>query len=124
MRVKLDLSLHDLNCVQALGLRTLVGHLSCSTCYTQEIWLNMGVEEVNADEGTDSSSPTAEEMNEVDSDSWTVDKKLRNMLTNILVDNGKLRKQVNSVIRYALKKKISSPGESESPSSEMYKTSI
>lgn len=103
-------------------------HPSCSdalkllTTYDNQI--NFLLAEVNADEGTDSSSPTAEEMNEVDSDSWTVDKKLRNMLTNILVDNGKLRKQVNSVIRYALKKKISSPGESESPSSEMYKTSI
>lgn len=90
-------------------------HPSCSdalkllTTYDNQI--NFLLAEVNADEGTDSSSPTAEEMNEVDSDSWTVDKKLRNMLTNILVDNGKLRKQVNSVIRYALKKKISSPGE-------------
>lgn len=79
--------------------------------------------QVNTDEGTDSSSPTAEKMNEVNSDSWTVDEKLRNVLTNVLVDNGKLRKQVNSVIRYALKKKMSS-GEGENPSSEMYKTSI
>lgn len=74
--------------------------------------------QVKTDEGTDSSSAAAEKMNEVDSDSWTVDKKLRNLLTNILVDNGKLRKKVNSVIRYAVKKKMSSPGESE-----MYKTS-
>lgn len=85
-------------------------HPSCSdalnllTTYDNQI--NFLLAEVNADEGTDSSSPNAEKMNEVNSDSWTVDEKLRNMLTHVLVDNGKLRKQVNSVIRYALKKKM------------------
>lgn len=73
--------------------------------------------QVTAEEGTDSSS-TAEIMNEVKNDTWTIDEKLRNMLTNVLVDNGKLRKQVNSVIRYTLKKKMSSTGESEDTSSE------
>ncbi|MCE5165923.1 hypothetical protein HAX54_013164 [Datura stramonium] len=80
------------------------------------IWFCVAL--VKAGEGTDSSSPTAEKMNEVNRDSCTVDEKLRNMLINVLVDNGKLRKQVNLVIRYALKKKMSSPGESEVPSSE------
>lgn len=100
----------------------VMDHVSCSdaldllTTYDNQI--NFLLAEVKTDEGTDSSSAAAEKMNEVDSDSWTVDKKLRNLLTNILVDNGKLRKKVNSVIRYAVKKKMSSPGESE-----MYKTS-
>lgn len=100
----------------------VMDHVSCSdaldllTTYDNQI--NFLLSEVKTDEGTDSSSAAAEKMNEVDSDSWTADKKLRNLLTNILVDNGKLRKKVNSVIRYAVKKKMSSPGESE-----MYKTS-
>ncbi|KAK4349191.1 hypothetical protein RND71_031946 [Anisodus tanguticus] len=100
----------------------VMDHPSCSdalnllTTYDNQI--NLLLAEVNADKGTDSSSPTAEKMNEVNSDSWTVDEKLRNMLINIIVDNGKLRKRVNSVIRYALKKKMSSPGESGDPSSE------
>lgn len=64
---------------------------------------------MNADKGTESSVSTAETMDDVNNDSWTVDDKLRNVLTNILVNNGKLRKQVNSVIRYALKEKLSSP---------------
>ncbi|PHT62849.1 hypothetical protein T459_33297 [Capsicum annuum] len=101
-----DLVMDHSSCSDALNLLT--------TCDNQ---INFLLAEVTAEEGTDSSS-TAEIMNEVKSDTWTIDEKLRNMLTNVLVDNGKLRKQVNSVIRYTLKKKMSSTGESEDTSSE------
>ncbi|KAM3218150.1 PX domain-containing protein EREL2 isoform X1 [Capsicum annuum] len=101
-----DLVMDHSSCSDALNLLT--------TCDNQ---INFLLAEVTAEEGTDSSS-TAEIMNEVKSDTWTIDEKLRNMLTNVLVDNGKLRKQVNSVILYTLKKKMSSPGESEDTSSE------
>ncbi|XP_060208871.1 PX domain-containing protein EREL2 isoform X2 [Lycium barbarum] len=97
----------DPSCSDALNLLT-----------TYDNQINLILSEVNTDQGADSSSATAEKVNDVNTDSWTVDEKLRNMLTNVLVDNGKLRKQVNSVMRYALKKKMSSPGESEDPSSE------
>ncbi|XP_059274734.1 PX domain-containing protein EREL1 isoform X3 [Lycium ferocissimum] len=97
----------DPSCSDALNLLT-----------TYDNQINLLLSEVNTDQGADSSSATAEKVNDVNSDSWTVDEKLRNMLTNVLVDNGKLRKQVNSVMRYALKKKMSSPGECEDPSSE------
>ncbi|XP_016438042.2 PX domain-containing protein EREL1 isoform X2 [Nicotiana tabacum] len=81
--------------------------LNLLTAYDNQI--NLILAEVNADKGTESSVSTAETMDDVNNDSWTVDDKLRNVLTNILVNNGKLRKQVNSVIRYALKEKLSSP---------------
>ncbi|CAN4076112.1 unnamed protein product [Withania somnifera] len=92
-------------------------HPSCSDALnllmTYDNQINYLLAEVNADEGSDSSPPNAEKMIEVNSDSWTIDEKLRNILTDVLVDNGKLRKQVNSVIRYALKKNMSSPGDNE-----------
>ncbi|OIS99825.1 PREDICTED: uncharacterized protein LOC109231382 [Nicotiana attenuata] len=96
-----DLIMDSPSCSDALNLLT---------AYDNQI--NLILAEVNADKGTESPVSTAETV-DVNSDSWTVDDKLRNVLTNILVNNGKLRKQVNSVIRYALKKKMSSPRESE-----------
>lgn len=54
----------------------------------------------------------------VDDDSGTIDHELRNMLSNILIENVALRKQVNSVIRYVLNMGISSEKNDEAPSEQ------
>ncbi|KAL8496963.1 hypothetical protein ACS0TY_020590 [Phlomoides rotata] len=51
----------------------------------------------------DSSAPTSDEVAESDDHSSSIDDELRQMLTSILVDNGVLRKQVNTLIIHALK---------------------
>lgn len=94
-----DLVMDNPSCSDALNLLT--------ACDNQ---INFLLTQVNTDKGVDSSS-TAEKKIEVNSDCGTVDEKLRSMLINVLVDNGKLRKQLNSAIRYGLKKKMSCPGE-------------
>lgn len=50
-----------------------------------------------------SSAPTTSEVAESDDHTSSVDDELRQMLTSILVDNGVLRKQVNTLITHALK---------------------
>ncbi|KAL2471901.1 Phox (PX) domain-containing protein [Abeliophyllum distichum] len=58
-------------------------------------------------EDTDYSSSTVNGDTNLDDDASSVDEELRRMLTTFVVDNGVLRKQVNSVILYALKLKKS-----------------
>lgn len=50
----------------------------------------------------DSSASTTDRIAELDDQVNAVDEELREMLTSILVDNGVLRKQVNSLIVHAL----------------------
>ncbi|CAK9154605.1 unnamed protein product [Ilex paraguariensis] len=57
---------------------------------------------------------TADKTSVVDDDTRTIDDdELRKMLTGIIIDNARLRKQVNFVIRYALKIDISSEKDDE-----------
>lgn len=51
----------------------------------------------------DSSAPTSDEVAESDDHTSSIDDELRQMLTSILVDNGVLRKQVNTLIMHSLK---------------------
>ncbi|CAK9168495.1 unnamed protein product, partial [Ilex paraguariensis] len=46
--------------------------------------------------------------NDIDDEMRTIDDWLRKLLTEIFTDNARLRKQVNTIIRYALKIDISS----------------
>ncbi|XAR69391.1 hypothetical protein NMG60_11000944 [Bertholletia excelsa] len=68
-------------------------------------------------------TPDDEEMNSVDEvhcinmENRAADDELRKILKNILIDNGRLRKQVNSAIRYALRKDMSSEKDNEGDAS-------
>lgn len=49
----------------------------------------------------------------------TINQELRDLLTNIFVDNTNLRKQVNAVMRYALKINMSSDTNVDEQTSEL-----
>ncbi|KAL8090044.1 PX domain-containing protein EREL2-like isoform X1 [Apium graveolens] len=59
---------------------------------------------------------TTDNKNFSDDGANTVNQALRDLLTNIFVDNTNLRKQVNTVMRYALKINMSSDTNDEQPS--------
>lgn len=66
----------------------------------------------------DDSVSTGENANSVDG-AKTVDRDLREMLTNIFIDNTRLRKQVNSLLmHYALKMDMTSDKNDEEALSE------
>lgn len=56
--------------------------------------------------------------NNMDTDTVEVIEKMRKMLANVLVNNGKLRRQVNSVLRCALETKMSFQSVTEGPQGE------
>jgi hypothetical protein len=57
-----------------------------------------------------------DEIHDIDDETRTIDDELRKMLADIFTDNARLRKQVISITRHALKLEIMSKKEDEAPS--------
>lgn len=62
---------------------------------------------------------TTDNKNFSDDGANTINQELRDLLTNIFVDNTNLRKQVNAVMRYALKINMSSDTNVDEQTSEL-----
>ncbi|KAL5559776.1 hypothetical protein UlMin_035987 [Ulmus minor] len=73
------------------------------TTSDDQIGLLLGEVELLTKDGGALSSDTDEDHHTIDDNTMTTDDELRKMLTAIFVDNVRLRKQVNSVVRHALK---------------------
>ncbi|RAL52822.1 hypothetical protein DM860_007590 [Cuscuta australis] len=84
--------------------------------------INLLLSEAQSLDKETNSASSDDTKNSVDNDTMEIlEKKMREMLRNVFVNNGKLRKQVNSVVRRAVETKVSSSrseNETEDPRGE------